>query len=99
MAQRYEITISPPRNEDKIGLQTTGVFPIDGGAVSPAEMSGFFLPGAAGHPGIADPRNAAVTLTPSPRPMVGDFFCPEINPITINHIEIPDRVRNDKELP
>jgi hypothetical protein len=42
-----------------------------------------FLPGAAGHPRFADTRNAAVTLTPSPRPMVGDFFCLPTNPNTV----------------
>ena len=115
-------------------------FPKDGGTVSPAEMSGFFLPGnflrqrekaegrrsdlirfingqpyeyskcgsredegdcfvlrlrrrprndvfdslpgAAGHHRWDHPRNAAVTLTPSPRPQVGDFFCLLINLIT-----------------
>ncbi|MHA2219058.1 MAG: hypothetical protein ACXACY_24325, partial [Candidatus Hodarchaeales archaeon] len=50
MVRRYEITASPPRNEDKIGLPAAtpkatpkAWFPKDGGAVSPAEMSGFFL--------------------------------------------------------
>jgi len=138
MAERYKIaTVTPAKyRAGSVGSgdptpQPFG-FPKDGGAVSPAEMSGFFLPemvfrhrdpafsgapkagrrsdllhflklwdcfvpptaglamtyftilpGAAGHHRFADTRVAAVTLTPSPRPLVGDFFCLLTNPHTV----------------
>jgi len=81
MKERYKIATSSPAKY-RAGSVGSGDptpqpfgFPKDGGVVSPAEMSGFFLPGAAGHHRFADTPNAAVTLPPPPRPMVGDFFC------------------------
>ncbi len=78
MEERYKIATGTPPTGVFPGLPVVpplAGYPKESGITVPVEIPEFFLPGAAGHHRFADTRDAAVTLTPPPRPPVGDFFC------------------------